>query len=196
MPQVNLPPSQYVQRYLQGLSDQIEALGRQQGTVVVDSQLRVRVQVGLLANGDYGILLVDTQGNQQELLPAVRSFNVSTLSVTSTSYSSPAGSPSVTAVLGQSGDALITVCANIGTTNVNDTGQVGITVDGGTTYNVLLLGDTAGIVQGSCSLEVSVVELVGAPLTPGTHTFTMAYAGSTAGHTFQFGHSSLVVQPT
>jgi hypothetical protein len=96
-------------------------------TGVKDSLGNTRIKTGLLANGDYGIALIDGLGNTDELLPSVRGFYVTGISVTSTSYASPSGSPSVTAQIGANGDAIVTVSCNMETTNTNDTAYVGLT---------------------------------------------------------------------
>ena len=58
MPAYNGPQSAYLQNTIQSLQTQLNALGQQQQYVIVDGQLRLRVQLGLLlGDGNYGILL-------------------------------------------------------------------------------------------------------------------------------------------
>src|SRR5579875_2817359 len=83
------------------------------GVTIQSSSGAVRAQLGLLANGDYGLQVVNTDGSSQEILPTISAFAAAQISTTSTSWVSLAGSPSLTATLGASGNAVVTVGAQI-----------------------------------------------------------------------------------
>lgn len=219
MPPVNLPPN--ILRTISGLQSQLNALQTQQQYGCIDNELRLRIVMGQQADGTYGLWLYDTDGNVKvkigdlgggitegpyglqvynaagrplEVSPPLGSFFAGSISTTLTTYSAGAGSPSVTAPIGASGDALITVSSLISLTNVNDTGQVGISLDGGAAINVLATSSTASIVANSCSVMFRASELF--TLTPNAdHTFQLQQKGSTAGHTFTFQGNALVVWP-
>jgi hypothetical protein len=219
VPPVNLPPD--ILRTISGLQSQLNALQTQQQYGCIDNELRLRIVMGQQADGTYGLWLYDTDGNVKvkigdlgggitegpyglqvynatgrplEVSPPLGSFFAGSISTTLTTYSAGAGSPSVTAPIGASGDALITVSSLISLTNVNDTGQVGISLDGGAAINVLATSSTASIVANSCSVMFRASELF--TLTPNAdHTFQLQQKGSTAGHTFTFQGNALVVWP-
>ena len=200
MPQVSgLPSGEYLQRLIQGLQSQVGALATQQGLTVVDSKLRVRVQIGLLSNGDYGLLLTDTAGNTQEVLPTVHAYRNTVISMTGYGPSTLAGSPSVTATIGQSGNALVTVSAFVQCPSVagSTSGGIYLNVDGGANYGGAGVSGSGPYVAGTCTTTYDVKLLTGAALTPGSHTFSLSYyanSGSPSNVT-NFSLTSLIVQP-
>lgn len=163
---------------------------------VADANGIRRVQVGALANGDYGILLRDLLGNVQELLPLKSSFYNSQLSVSSTSPTTVANSPSVTVDIGASGDAILSLGANISSNSAGVGGLVYPLIDGALTpvagNTWLLYNNYTGNV--SCFVEVQVSQFFGHTLTPGSHTFTLKYSTALSG-TAIFTANVLKVQP-
>jgi hypothetical protein len=164
---------------------------------VTDTTGLQRVRVGFLPNGDYGVLVADTLGNTEEYLPTSSAFNNSVISVSSLTYASPAGSPSVTAIIGKSGNARIEVGSSIFTSG-GASGYVGLTVDGAVAFTSPVLVQAAAAIAasnyGARLLETWTVAQGGPGLlTPGEHTFTLAYAAGSGGATFEANF--LAVQP-
>jgi hypothetical protein len=194
VPGVNGPSSEYLVSQLQGIQSQLTALAQQSSYVVVDQNLKLRVVVGLLPSGDFGILLQDPAGNTQELLPALSSYVNGTLSTTSSTAASIAGSPSITANIGASGDCELTVAAYINVP-AGALGTVFIVADGGAAWSLTALDNF----NGSAALSASVCGMVkwkqrtAGSLTPGSHAFTLKYA-TTAG-TANFSQNYFKVQP-
>lgn len=194
MPAVNQNPDEYLQRVIQGLQSQVGELSRQQNFAIVDDQLRTRVQVGIMANGDYGVLLIDKSGRQQELLPSVSNYVDATLSTTSATPVSLTGSPTVTCDIGQSGDFLVTVGSDIGV-DPNCTGTVYLVVDGGGARSIVGVScsdPTNGIAANVQSTRRATQWSIGT-VTPGSHTFTLKYSSSSG--TANFSANWFEVQP-
>ena len=110
MPAYNTNQGSYLQNTIQSLQTQLNALSQQQQYVIVDQLLRLRVQLGLLGNGDYGILLQDSLGNQQELLPAIGEFDFGGVTTNSTTPVTLTGF-NVNFETGHSGDFTISTCS-------------------------------------------------------------------------------------
>jgi hypothetical protein len=208
MPQVSgLPANEYLLRLIQGMQSQIGSMATQQGLTVVDSKLRQRIQIGLLSNGDYGCLLSDpTTGQTTELLPIYQAniLGTGTQSTSSTTYtelSTPG--PTVTATIGQSGNALLTCNAYMGlsaTVGGTATGIVGISVDSaaptGSLNDLLYYSVTvpAGTAAGWGFAANQSAQIVVTGLTPGQHTFQMQYKVVGA-NPVNFGSCFLQVRP-
>lgn len=166
------------------------------GVIAYDDDGNVRVQLGGLANGDYGISLTDADGNPQELLPLVDGFLDSTISTDSTAYSAGSGSPSITVPLESSGDAIIMASAYVGTNDVNVTGFVGLSIDGDEASPLLALGAGSTELAGNISTIRKLSSWLGSTLAPNVdHTFALQQASSTSGQTVNFSAQSLLVWP-
>lgn len=172
-----------------------------QGFSVRDTQGRQRVRVGGLPNGDYGILLTDVNGNSEELLPVLSNYydgfiSPGTAGVTTTAYTLFANAPTVTAVIGASGDAIITASSFV--TNPNGgTGDAALVVDGGTPAVMIASGSASAAI--ACA-TTSVRRLLGwntgpGLLAPGPHTFTLWYKTDNASHNIGFTGNYLSVEP-
>ena len=210
MPPVNVPSSDYLAQQINLMQQQLQALQTQQQYVMVDKNGNLRLQLGLLQNGDYGILMQDASGNHQELLPSVSAFENSALSLTGFGPSTISGSPSVTANIGASGNAKITLATQItlpasgGTSSTPCYGAVLIVIDGSGAYGEAYFGVRVGSAGNSVTGTASVAQVMslqgllnGGTLTEGSHTFSLIYvadSGSSSNVTF-FSQNYLEVQP-
>lgn len=158
---------------------------------VADANGVQRVRIGLLPNGDYGILFNDVLGNTQELLPTVTSFAFSNLSTSSTTPATVAGSPSVTFELGASGNAIVSVGSNISSSSAGVGGLVYIVLDG-VTYAQFIL-ENLNQDNASCFAQLELSQVFGVQK-PGKHTITLQYSVHAAG-TALFFANVLTVEP-
>lgn len=170
----------------------------QLGIEILDSNGIVRVQLGQLPSGDYGLYVGDPNGASDEILPSYSAFNANALNVTAGSYTATSGTPSVTAYLGASGDAKISISSQI--TGANGFGLVGLSIDGGTALNALEAGVSGSGSNppwcSSASLVVKLSQLKGSTLTPNTtHTFTCEQTVTNTGIGATFEYNSLIVEP-
>ena len=155
-----------------------------------------RVRVGYLPNGDYGVWVSDTLGNVQEFLPTVSSFYAAQLSTSSTTPATLSSAPSVTAIIGASGDAIIEMGANISASGAGIGGLVYPEIDGALTTvagNQWLLYNLNQS-NATCYASVLVSQFFGSKLTAGSHTFTQKYSVHSAG-TALFTANVLKVTP-
>jgi len=230
MTQPNLPNSDYFARILAELKGRLTNLETQQQFIVADAtgtrviQIgvfpgspvtyglkvwddddNVRVQIGELSNGDYGILLEDAlTGQTTELLPVYEDGVETVEGTSSTTYtdlSTPG--PGVTATVGASGVVDISVNCYVGipggSGSVQSLGAVGITIDGAPISGVLneciyfantVTGPDAVGMASNQSFRGTITGLA-----PGvTHTFEMKYRMSGPG-TVNFGNRFLLVEP-
>lgn len=168
---------------------------------VFDANGVQRVRVGYLPNGDYGVSLADTIGNQEELLPVSSSYydgfiSPGTAGVTTTSYTLFANAPTVTSVIGASGDAIITASAFV--TNPNGgTGDAALVVDGGAPALMIASGSASAAIACATTSVRRLVTWTSGPglLTPGEHTFVLYYKTDNASHNIGFTGNYLSVEP-
>jgi hypothetical protein len=159
---------------------------------VLDANGMQRVRIGLLPNGDYGILFADTTGVVQELLPTYAA-SVAGLVTCVTNGGLFTTGPSVTAVIGASGKALVRISGFATNSNGANNGTVQLALGGanyGTTNGPYLTAAGTFTAGNQMSEEV----LTG--LTPGEITFQLW--GSPAGTTpvtCSISKSTIVVQP-
>jgi len=153
-----------------------------------DASGNLRVMLGQLASGDYGLLVEDIDGNTQEILPAVDEYVDAAITVTSTSDVADGG-PSVSAVVASSGKVFLEASAYIDTVSSNMTGSVSLWIDGSKIKEILTLSDTAGIAVANVATKRSITGL-----SAGSHTFELRYKAS-ASSGVQFAARSLVVTP-
>jgi hypothetical protein len=216
MPPVNRSAGDYLLNKLKTMEAQIGDLQRQQNWGILDGSLHRRIFCGLQEDGkyslqvfdnasrmrvalgelpgtdDYGLSVVDVHGNTEELLPAVADYVDTSLTITSTTPSAVSGSPTVTVVIGASGDCKITAGAYIGVPS-GDTGIAYLVVDGDTPWTIFNLGGTGAAANVQSTRRWK--SWRGSGLTPNTaHTFTMHYA-SVDGSPVTFAANYLEVQP-
>jgi hypothetical protein len=196
MPQVNLQNQDFLLKTVKQIQQQIQQLTTQQNQAIVDNNNRTRILIGLLPDGDYGISLIDTLGNVQELLPSVTAYFDGTLSTTSATPVSLTGSPSVTVELGSSGDALITVGSFIGTNATNLSGFINLYANGTLIgAEVVGAGASASTVAGNFMSKRKLSQWTGALAANTSYTFTLQYFSSTSGQQVNFSSNYLEVTP-
>lgn len=175
---------------------------------VVDAAGELKVQVGLLPDGSYGLAAVNPDG--QTVTLATLAFGPVTASTpalqacTSSSYGDLATvGPTVTAAIGPSGRAIVILSAAIAVDEAAGTGYMGVEVstsgaevlpgnpDDGRALHVGTSGTLAGkIADAQTSLAVL---LSGLPTD--TLTFTAKYRRLGSGGTLQFTSRSMIVIP-
>jgi len=160
-----------------------------------------RVRVGYLPNGDYGVWLADSIGNQEELLPVSSNYydgeiSPGTAGVITTSYTLFANAPTVTAVIGASGDAIITASSFVTNTN-GGFGDAALVVDGGAPALMIASGSASAAIACATTSVRRLVTWTSGPglLTPGSHTFTLYYKTDNASHNIGFTGNYLSVEP-
>lgn len=132
--------------------------------------------------------------HSETLFPVASHYHNGTLTTTSTTPVSLPTSPTVTATVGKSGDALVTVSAFIGMTGAY-TSSIYLTIDGTTHGQWCAASSSAGGPIGLNSTTVRRLSDIGIALTPGSHTFALAYASSNSANSAKFSAIGLVVQP-
>ena len=206
MPGMNLPASDYLATKLNDLEQRLRALETQQSFVVTDASGRIRTRLGLLGNGDFGFTVTDPAGVTREVFPISAASSGSTFSTSSTSFVSLTGSPEVTAYIGESGDALVTVSATITTASITSAqivgGRIGLSVDGATPVgNWMEAGYNGGSyptalpeTTWACSSSQLLSQSVG-KVSAGEHSFGLVYADLGGGASAFFDEVAIVVQP-
>lgn len=161
---------------------------------VSDTAGNVRVQVGNILGGDYGVLVADLNGNTEELLPTVSSYFGPVITATTTSFASYTGAPSLTAVIGQSGNAKVSFSATIFSSSGGSQPIVGLSVDGGAAFALLV---NNSINQVSVAGNRILKSWAAGPglLTPGSHVFSFVYQAAGSVGTAAFADSYLEVKP-
>jgi len=167
----------------------------QHGTLVSDDSGNVRLQLGTLPDGDFGLAYF-TPGTSiyQTLWPLVSDYADATISTESTSWTALAGSPTVTAVLGASGDAMVTVSAFIGMGVADSTCSIGLAVDGGSPEQWVALSSASTVGVNATTVRQLSKSGIGA-LTKGPHTFTLQYMTTDGSADANFSAQCLVVEP-
>jgi hypothetical protein len=198
MPPVNVPSSDYLAQQINLMQQQIQALQTQQQYVMVDKNGYLRLQLGLLQNGDFGILLADTNGNSQELLPAASAFYGGTLATTSGSYTTLGSSPTVQVVIGESGDCEVTFsCIAAAAAYAGEVACATLVVDGSIPFTNYLCYLSSSGSNGAGASTTSIIRYkayAGGGLAPGPHTFSLKYR-ALAGSGADFINPYLKVQP-
>ena len=189
MPAVNLPANEYMYRFWTQLDRRISALETQQNWAVRDSSMTIRVQGGLLPDGDFGVQITDVLGNVETLLTSVDEYVDVAATITSTTYVAHTG-PTVTVPVGPSGKVFLEAAAYINTVAAGNTGgYVGLFIDGVLTRDVLAAESSASVaVASNVATKRSITGL-----SQGTHKFELRY--KTTSGTSQFGARSLIVTP-
>jgi hypothetical protein len=203
MPPVNIPSSDYLAQQINLMQQQIQALQTQQQYVMVDKNGILRVQLGLLQTGDYGLYLEDPSGNRQEILPAANAYYNPALTLSGFGPSTISGSPQVQCTIGASGNAKITIGSFIELPSAggnNCYGGIFLVIDGGgTLYGQCQLTASLGASQVASASVTQIYSLTGllngGTLSPGLHTFSLKYySNNSGGYTF-FAQNFLEVVP-
>ena len=191
MPGVIPPSGDYFQNQLREYRDRIRALEQQQNFGIRDGQGNLRVQGGLLqagfgGAGEYGIVVADVNGTALEILPIywqeVAALELTT-SPTYTDLTTPG--PTVTAIIGHSGSAMVTISTYMGVNGIAGSqagGRVSLAIDGGAAvgdYLYYSISSAAG--DGIAGNQSTTIVLSG--LAPGSHTFEMKYSSFNGGTT-------------
>jgi hypothetical protein len=202
-PAVNPNPNDYLRTLLKGFDARLKALETQQNGGVLDNKGVQRVQYGLLKSGDYGFSVTDASGTTTtEILPIYEeSDGGNTLSTSTLSYITDGNMPALTAIIGTSGQALLTVNSYIGVTGVaaaQSAGFIGVSIDGGAPTGALndllyfsVSSPSAGAV-GIAGNQSAQVVLTG--LSPGSHTFRPEFM-TVGGLTVTFRNRFVQVRP-
>lgn len=168
-----------------------------QGATFFDVAGNPRVRIGTLASGDQGLAVYDLNGaNPQEILPVSVNAVGTTLTTQSTTFVD-LGGPQVTAVIGASGDAIITASSFITSTATNQSAAVGISVDGAApTATILQLTNNSGGSLGvSCAMDRTLSQSSIGTLTPGSHTFKLWFKQTLAATNASFALSVITARP-
>jgi hypothetical protein len=218
---VNLPPQDGLYAALKSLDRRLTALENQQNWGITDGAGVQRIKAGLQDDGTFGIWIYDGAGNLEVKLGDLtggafglgvtnqagvlqRVSGVVMVEVaTAENYSSTSWGdlatpgPLVTATIGPSGQALLTLCANMNTGTPpggGETALAGLSVDGAAVLADPVLKVSAGGGSGGVGTSVSLTYLLGG-LSQGSHTFEMKYSVSTTGVAGSFQDRLLSVQP-
>ena len=201
MPGANLPASDALAARLIALERAVQVLATQQQFICTDSSDVERVRLGLLASGDFGLAVTDpTTSTVTEFLPVYYSQVPALEATTSGSYTNlTTAGPTLTATIGASGNALVTVNTYMGVNAIAGSqagGLVGVSVDGaaptGVLDEILYYSISAAAAVGIAGNNSAAVIVTG--LSPGQHTFTMKYKTFNGG-TVNFGPRYLQVRP-
>lgn len=198
MPAYNAPPQAYLVDLLSELQRRLGALERQQQLIWTNSAGQRVAQAGLQDDLNFGFTLFDSNGTCYYLRTPVEASLATELTTSSTSWVD-LGGPSVTATVGPSGNALVSLGAIIGIDGGASTqpwmGQMSVTVDG-TVSSIrpvsMSVSPINGVVPGIQSTGSNTLLLSG--LAPGTHTFTAVYRAP-YGQPVHFSNPSIVVIP-
>jgi hypothetical protein len=199
MPDIPLPED--LSTYIRGMESRIRALEtapRLQNSSVVDGVTTVndatgvvRTQFGLLSDGTYGLAVRNPTGSlvnvNNTLFPVIGSYGP-TQNVTATAWTLLPSGPSVSATIGESGRALVTVTCDLGLAVTGMTAYLGFNCPTGNFLSGWLSVSSTVLIAGSVGRPVMVTGL-----TPGVRTFSaIAYVTSGTG---QFSQTALIVQP-
>jgi hypothetical protein len=206
-------------KILGDLRRDINAAINQQNQSTVDATLTTRLFSGLQDDGTYGITAYDSAGNKRatfgglpdgnhgiaiydqandggyiELNAPVQAQSGSVLSTTSTSFTTLAGSPTLSVTVGHSGQCLVTISALIGCVLSTSAEQaiMQLYVDGASTllFAAARLSSSPGdVIQitGSNSRLIT-------GLSQGTHTLSLEYTTLNGG-SCSFGEPSITAIP-
>jgi hypothetical protein len=193
MPANNGVPADWFLGEFNKMRHQIAQVATQSQYFFSDPQGNLRVKLGLLSNGDYGIQLTDVDGHSVELLPGVDNYHNGTLSTTSTTPVALTGSPTVTCDIAASGNCEVTAGAFVGV-DATAEGLMWLTVDGTSVGQIAGVsnGNSAGI-GGNVQSTRNLALWQGSGLTPGQHAFGLLFSATSG--TANFSAIYLKVQP-
>lgn len=152
--------------------------------------------VGSAYAGDYGILVADSKGTTQEVLPRYFQNGPSGFT-TSTTFTKLSGQGSdLSVVIGASGDADITVSYEINLPNGSSQATVGVSLDNALALAWVVSENTGTNTPmfGTFSFRAPWSVMQGSTVTPGTHTFGLRFESGT-GTNCGFPLGVLYVEP-
>lgn len=169
----------------------------QAGQHVYDDSGTEEVRLGLLNTSPpiYGLGVLPYGGTQlQQVGGTLFGFSGSTYTTTSTAWVAPPGAPSITAEIGPSERADVTIGAHIATGDVSQEGYIGLVVDGVTPPD-FTVGTSESVGTGGISSDVfGRFSVTG--LSVGTHTFAIeVWTANNATHNVGFSNLALTVSP-
>jgi hypothetical protein len=157
------------------------------GLAVYDAAGNKRAQMGVLDNGDYGLGVNPVGGGtQQEVSPSIGESTNSTITVGTT----PTSIVGLSATVGASGNALVTIGGYVQNLASNQSGFMYLYVDGVAAPGVQTSVFNSGTPIGSGASRT----LLLTGLSPGSHVFSM-YAASSTTSDSTVTNASIVVQP-
>ena len=215
MPQVNGPANNYFVTMLQRLQAQVQALASQltlgqsvrdnngnlrvqmgvladgsYGVEAFDNDGNVRTQLGELPDGDYGLQVTDGLGNTGEVNPPVFGSAGGAVTTSSTTWVALSGGPSVNAWVGTSRALVLANAEVIIAAGVS--GSISVSVDGATPVdtngNYATFG-ISGTTGGGSSVSLA---WLATGLSQGEHTFAVWYENNGSG-TPEFANRSITV---
>lgn len=164
------------------------------GLHVYNSSGTEEVAAGLLNSSpvQYGLAVLPYGGSLLQAVVGFLTVQPPELdNVTSTPWTAFGSPNTVTAEIGPSGQASVTVNVGIATNTANEQGLVGVSTDGGTAVTYASLSSAAGAVS-----SVVAGQIVVTGLSPGTHTFQLQYQTANDGTSkCSFYGPALIVQP-
>lgn len=162
--------------------------------VVTDTNGVVKVRLGLLADGTYGLEQVDPMTGKTVPLSAIalgtRTDGIGPASMTNSPTYVDLGGPEVTVDVPATGNVEVILSAMLTVPAGGGTGLVGLSVDAGAAYDVLVLSSAAGMESSGARVD----RITG--LTPGLHTLRLKYAANVgAGLAGSFANRYLLARP-
>ncbi len=156
--------------------------------VVTDASGAVKVRLGLLADGSYGLEQVDPMTEKTVPLSAIalgtRAAGIATAVTTDSPTYVDRGGPDVTVDVPATGNVEVILSAMLTLPAGGGEALVGLSVDGGGAYDVLILGSSVAKVD----------RITG--LTPGPHTLRLKYAANVnPGLSGSFANRYLLARP-
>lgn len=143
--------------------------------------------------------LVDGLTSQGRGLPVVCAAELAILGTSSSSYVSLSGSPTVTPMLGASGDALIYAAGFVGINDAGNTAQATVTIDGVLTPVSLTINvsGVAAVAPIEATLStISQLSALGMSVSNNqAHTFGFLYRSGVSGDSVDFNNMFIGVQP-
>ena len=223
MPGVNPSNDRWLATTIKNILQRLTNLEGQQNGGVRNAQNQLRLQLGLLPDGTYGLVAYDNAGNKRaqlgqlpdgdfgfatyspanngsyvELNVPQASPSSGTISTASTSFTTIAGSPTLTVACGASGTMLITLSGTLGLPSIaNATVQsfAKVYVDGvltGPGLGTSLQTTTTPAVVGLQTTGAATALVTG--LTQGSHTLSIEYQ-SVFGQLCNFTAMQIICQP-
>jgi hypothetical protein len=164
-------------------------------TSVLDATGAVRTRFGLLSDGTYGLEVQNPTGSLVNISNTVfpkSALQSGTQNISNTSWALLPSGPSVTATIGASGLAMVTVCADIGLNVTNQTAYVGFynATSGYKVSGWLSVSSSSGnaLVAGTSGKSILV-----SGLPAGSQTF--AAAGFVSTSNANYSDPTIIVQP-
>lgn len=173
---------------------QIGTPGGRTGMAIRDAAGTEQVFLGQVSTSPsyYGMQVRNAVGVEQLVAGVQSAFTAATVSTASATYTSFVDDPVVNATVGPSGQALVCVGAYVGTNAPGQTGVVGARIDGIAT-DPPSAGVSSSAPSGTAADVSKMFTVTG--LSPGSHSFSLAYKLSGGGPAVSFSLRVLTVQP-